>query len=200
MSWETDTQYTAARIREVEPIDNGWALYFDNGGFVSCPSDTCQQAPAVGEMARLYGKGFGYAVRGVVVERRVYRYLTEAEQHQQELKAEKEAAVKAAAELDVGRADRDARRAALPSMFRRRLDEFEKSIPDWRLNSEKSVLAMFEDAARIVRHCLDAEGCRRFLTLSPEEQRAVVPGLRAGQTGNTWATVCTLVTDYLRMI
>ena len=40
----------------------------------------------------------------------------------------KEAAVKAAVELDVERADRDARRAALPSMFRRRLDAFEKSM------------------------------------------------------------------------
>ncbi len=199
MKWEADTQYTAARIRDVEPMDNGWGLYFDGGLVIHCTSDTCQQAPTVGETARLYGKGFGYAVRGIIVERRVYQYLTEGEQHQQEQQAAKEAERKAAVKLDVERADRDARRAALPEMFRRRLNEFEKSIPDWRLYSESGELSVCEDAARIVRHCPDTEGLRRFLSLSPEEQRAAVPGLRAGQTGNTWHRVCQLVTDYLLM-
>jgi hypothetical protein len=84
-------------------------------------------------------------------------------------------------------------------MFQRRMNEFEKRIPDWRQNFESSELFVCEDAARIVRHFPDTEGFRRFLSLSPEEQCAAVPGLSAGHSGNSWYTVCRLVTEYLRM-
>lgn len=67
MNWDTDRQYEEHRITEVVPGELGWSLYFESMGLF-CPGNECEQAPAAGETARLYGKGFGYPVRGIVRE------------------------------------------------------------------------------------------------------------------------------------
>jgi hypothetical protein len=199
MKWETDTQYTEARIREVEPVDNGWGLYFDSGLVLGCTNGICQQAPTVGETARLYGKGFGQAVRGIIVEGRVYRYLSEAEE---QARAEKEVAqlyAERSRKLEAERSERDARRAALPDVLQRRLDASERNDPDWRRDSESTELRAGEDAVRIAKRFPTIEDPKRFSNLSPQEQRAAVPDLTAGQTGNTFDMACQLAVDYVRM-
>ena len=57
-TWDTDRQYEEHRITKVEDGEIGWSLYFDGMGIL-CPGDLCEQAPAIGETARLYGKGYG---------------------------------------------------------------------------------------------------------------------------------------------
>lgn len=48
---------------------DGWSFFV--------PTDLCQTIPTVGEKILLYGKGFGYGVRGIVIGGRTYKYLTE---------------------------------------------------------------------------------------------------------------------------
>jgi hypothetical protein len=198
-NWDTDTQYTEHRIAKVEPGDEGWSLYFEGSTGMYCPSDTCQQAPAAGETARLYGRGLGYEVRGLIIEGRVYFYRTEEQQedhHAAWVEGQKKAR---ADQLAAERADRDARRAALPEAFQARLNEYERRNPNWRRDYESYELSVCEDAARIARHFgADLEGLRRFGSLSWDEQNALVPGLFDGHSGNSWGAALELAGRFAR--
>lgn len=87
MNIDNDQQYTTERIKSAEPGDNdgpGWTLSFEGGHCLWCTGAECPVEPQPGEQARLYGKGFGYPVRGIAINGRTYRYLTEeqeAERH-----------------------------------------------------------------------------------------------------------------------
>ncbi len=71
-----DKQFQAYRLDTVKQSDNGWELGFDGGTFIWCTAEECAQDPQPGEEVRLYGKGFGYPVRGIVIGGRRYRYDT----------------------------------------------------------------------------------------------------------------------------
>lgn len=75
-----DKQFETHTVDKVEVYQEGWVLTFDDSFSLFCTSDECKTAPEVGEIARLYGRGLGYPVRGIVVGERRYRYKTEAEE------------------------------------------------------------------------------------------------------------------------
>lgn len=80
MNWGTDTQFETYTIKTaVENTHGGWTLSFDEGSCLWCTGEECKVPPQPGETARLYGKGFGYQVRGIVIGGRVYRYQDEAQ-------------------------------------------------------------------------------------------------------------------------
>ena len=111
-SFDTDSQYTTERVKTAEPSDcsgPGWTLTFENGWSLWCTAAQCAVAPQPGEEARLYGKGLGYPVRGIVIGGRVYHYITEeqeADRHAkqcEQMSIEREAAaVKHAEEIARG--------------------------------------------------------------------------------------------------
>lgn len=78
MSWQHDPQYEMHELTTVEPSADGWSVGFDSMGLF-VPNAECKTAPSVGELIRVYGRGFGYTVRGIVIEGRVYRYESEAD-------------------------------------------------------------------------------------------------------------------------
>lgn len=61
----SDTQYEEHEISKVEPSKDGWFISFGCMG-IFCP--TYAGEPKVGSIARLYGKGFGYATRGMFID------------------------------------------------------------------------------------------------------------------------------------
>jgi len=77
--WERDQQFETYKVKGARPCDRGWELSLEDGGCILCTNERCQREPQQGETARFYGKGFGYRVRGIVIEGRVYRYQTPAE-------------------------------------------------------------------------------------------------------------------------
>lgn len=82
-NWERDDrEYQEHKIEGVEPAQEGWTLRLMDGLCLFCTNEQCKVEPKAGETARLYGRGFGYTVRGIIIESRVYRYLT-AEQEEQ---------------------------------------------------------------------------------------------------------------------
>lgn len=73
-----DTEFETHILTRVEPSSDGWSLSFDSMGlFVA--NEHCKVTPQVGEEVLLYGPGFGYTVRGIVIAGRVYCYETPAE-------------------------------------------------------------------------------------------------------------------------
>jgi hypothetical protein len=193
VSWDTDSQYIEHRLTAVTPGEQGWTLGLD-GSSLFCPSDQCSAAPTVGETARLYGKGFGYVVRGIIIEGRVYKYLTEeqeAERHAQWVAGEES---KRAEQAERDRSDRDARRAALPEALRERCARFESRNPNWRRDFESYELFVCEEAAKLAAHFgADIEALRAFADKPPSEQAATIPSLKLGDhSGNTWGAAVNL--------
>lgn len=83
MNIDTDADYIVERVKRAEPAtdgESGWTLYFECGTCIWCADAECKVEPRPGEEARLYGKGFGYAVRGIAISGRTYRYLTEEQE------------------------------------------------------------------------------------------------------------------------
>jgi hypothetical protein len=196
-NWDTDTQFEEHRLTRVENGVTGWSLYFDGMGLF-CPNDLCQQVPVAGETARLYGKGFGYPVRGIIIDGRVYKYLTEEgekEEHANQVAAQKR---KRAEQLETERVARDARRAALPEAFRERLDTFEKRNPSWRAEYEPYELMVCEDAARLAAHFgKDTVALKAFNDVSWEGQKALIPTIGDGHSGNSWSCAISLALRFM---
>lgn len=186
MSWDTDAQYTEEKLTEVTASDDGWSLHFDGMG-IFCPKDQCAQEPVVGEVARLYGRGFGYTVRGIIIEGRVYKYLTEAQEQQRHVDWVDAQKRERAETLERERSSRNARRAALPEALRERLDTFENRNPDWRREFEPYELMVCEDAARLAAHFgNDTAALDVFKDKPWAEQKALIPAIGDGHSGNSW--------------
>ncbi len=77
---EHDAQYQETIIEEVRVEPDRYLLKYDGFIVLSCPKVDGLPAPKVGETLRTYGRGMGYIVRGIVVNGRVYRYRTAAEE------------------------------------------------------------------------------------------------------------------------
>ena len=76
-----DDQFQDHTITEVEPMDSGWSITFDDGFSFFVKSDSPVK-PKTGMKARLYGKGIGYAVRGLFLDGIEVYYRTEVEEEE----------------------------------------------------------------------------------------------------------------------
>lgn len=203
INWDTDPEYQEWKLTKVEPGEKGWSLYADGCG-IFCPGDLCSQAPAVGETARLYGKGFGYRVRGIVIEGRVYYYLPEAEDQKAQLDERLAAQRERMRELERDRPERDRRRAALPEVFRERLAEYERRNPMWRAEFEPYELSVCEDAVAVAKHCGEPSSpealraLEAFRALEWQAQKAAIPTLFDGHSGNSWGCALHLAARYIQ--
>ena len=77
-----DTQYEEYSIEAVKDLTDSYELAL-GGWSLWCPKRDGLPDPSVGEKCRLYGRGIGSPVRGIVIEGRVYRYQTELEQERE---------------------------------------------------------------------------------------------------------------------
>lgn len=193
---DRDTQYFAERVKGAEPDENGkgWTLSLEEGGCIWLTSEHCQVQPQPGETARLYGKGFGYDVRGIAIGGRVYRYKSEEVAQADHVEWVTQQERERQAQLEASLPERDARRAKLPEIFQARVLGFIEARPHWRRDHEGYELFVCEEAAAISAHFAgNPEGLAAFRGLPYEEQKATVPGLRYDQhSGNTFGAACAL--------
>ncbi|OLV20146.1 hypothetical protein [Deinococcus marmoris] len=174
-----DTQFEDAIIASVGEegrtvtMDTGWSLGISAGPFI----------PQPGQSIRLYGKGTGYPVRGIVIDGQVFLYQTEA-QHMAEWQRDiDERREKDRDEYLEGRAAQEAAIALLPTPFQARLARFLKNAPDTAWAHQGYELATCQAAVAIA----DAvgEGVQAFRELTYEEQIKRVPLLdELGLSGN----------------
>lgn len=77
--WQDDPQFEESCIKSVEGSrDEGWFVGRDDGWSCFVPKDSPIE-PKVGSAIRLYGRGIGYAFRGMLIDGQVVFYRTEAE-------------------------------------------------------------------------------------------------------------------------
>lgn len=203
MSWMGDTEYSEDKITSVRQVEGGWGIEVASGWSIMVSDDVCSQEPKPGESIRSYGKGIGYAVRGIVISERVYRYDTEAEaelRHEREKRQQEEERQQ---KLETERPERDARIAALPMAFRRRIERFQRTLPHWRRDYETYELFVCEEATKIakavysmsleekaLRVMESSENIIQTFHDSPEMQKAA--GISEDHSSNTFHQACTL--------
>lgn len=70
-----DTEFEETTIESVETfVDYGWNVRRADGWSIWVTNEHETRSPMAGETMRLYGRGIGYPVRGIVIGSRVYRY------------------------------------------------------------------------------------------------------------------------------
>jgi hypothetical protein len=193
MNIDTDKQFQTMTIESVEERPDGWDVkWADHWGMLYVTNETCKRAPVPGEVARCYGKGGGYVVRGIVINGRVYRYKTEAaleQEHQDYLAAEQRRKLEA---LERERPQRDRDIAILPEPLRKRIERFQQTLGGWRAEFEPYELFACQEAFLIAEALKTGDAIRAFRGLPHEEQRAQVPGLSQDHSGNTFGVACRL--------
>lgn len=73
-----DDAFELTTIAEVKPATNGWSITRDDGWSFFVPPESPIE-PKPGMVARFYGKGMGYTVRGLFIDGVKVFYRTEAE-------------------------------------------------------------------------------------------------------------------------
>lgn len=195
-----DPQRRTNRIESVQGGDGGWSVTFDDGFsfWIRAKHGT---TPMVGDAVTLWGRGIGYPVRGLAINGRVL-YFETAEEYDRRAAAEiaeRNRATKAQA--DAERAERDARVAALPAPFRRRIMRFRSHNPDFYWQYEPYEMSACEDAVRIAATVPAGADPARWLgdfnAKSWKEQKRIVPELYDGHSGNSFAMAVRLAHYYL---
>lgn len=156
--------------------------------------------PKAGDTVRLFGRGFGYTVRGIgLVENdlvtQLYRYRTEAQaaaDHEAwvaDEKAKKVAAWAANTETNL------AKLKAMPAPFRERIERF-MARPEWGPEFGPYELFVCGEAVKIAEALKTRAAIEAYRKLPYGEQAAALP-LDEGHSGNTFGSACLLAAVYL---
>lgn len=192
-----DREFEEHIIEKVEG-DNvrGWTITYDGCVCFGVPA-TSPIEPRPGMVAKFYGRGFGYTVRGLVLDKVVVFYRTEEEEEERlrDEAARLEQKRRDAFERD--RADLDARFEKLPEIFRRRIERFRNNNPDFRWKFERYELFCCEQAVVIATALKTASRIRDFHRLDWAQQKLLVPGLDEGHSGNTFGCAVRLATLFV---
>lgn len=201
---EGDTQFEDERIAEVRSVEDGYDIRLADGmGFyVLRQYDDAQPhgvVPHRGDTARMYGRGLGYPVRGMYIGGRRVFYRT-ASEHAQDLRKQQDAreSEKRREFEGKGRAELDAKYDALPEVFRRRLDKFRATKPDFRWQFEDYEMGCCVDAVKLAGVLKTTEAVRAYAALPYEEQKKQVPDLAYDMhSGNSFGFAIRLAMLYL---
>ncbi len=142
----TDIQEPPGRTTLVASVDPGGFTDADGWSLGSNGVDLVSLGVQPGDLVEQWGRGIGHTVRGCALGGRVLWYRTEAEEqarHEQWV-ADKDAADRQ--RFEDHRAELDAKYAALPDVFQRRLDRFRAGNPDFRWQFEGYEMAACEAA------------------------------------------------------
>jgi hypothetical protein len=194
---ETDKQFEVEVIAKVSPANNGHELTFETGFSFFMPAAGFK--PEVGQTAKLYGRGTGYRVRGLVVNDREVFYLTEQQQEEQHREEQAERDEKKRTDYDSQAGEYERRVNALPSPFKTRIVDFRNWKPlTWKYDFEPYELFCCEQAVEIADALKTPGEVTRFHALEFEKQRKLVTNLSDDHSGNTFGTACFLAQLYLK--
>ena len=187
-----DTEFKETVVKSVDEGEASYSIGLGSGGCIGLSKEHGVE-PRVGDSIRLYGRGFGYTVRGIVINGRVAYYRTADEERERHAREVAESQRKKREQFEAEIAKHDAAYDALPPIFRRRVDRFRASGPDWRWEYEPYEVFCCQEAVKIANafrgheHSDSAgEALDAFAKAGYEEQRKTVPDLSDQHSGNTF--------------
>lgn len=209
---ENDSEFYENVLEKVEDEDDNWAITV-RGATTWIPKIEGFE-PKAGMNIRIYGRGFGYPVRGVFIDGHQFKYMTiqqADEAHQKwvdNLHKERQEA------YEKDKVAIETRFKALPEFFRSRLQGFRDADPKFIWDEEPYEMFCCEQAVVIADalkksgpeiQSISKEGWGKyyqetitaFMRASSAEQRKLVPGLSDEHSGNTFGGACQLAYRYL---
>jgi hypothetical protein len=191
-----DLEYVEHTIESVTESGNYYELRFDHAMCIGCPRVE-GIVPKPGDTLRLWGRGFGFTVRGIAINGQIVRYETDAEERDRHARELVESEMGQLAEAENRKAADDARVAALPEVFQRRIQRFRDGNPDFWWKHQSYELFCCEQAVTIAGAMNSPADLQAFTKLEWEQQKRIVPGLDDGHSGNTFGMACRLAHWYL---
>jgi hypothetical protein len=189
--WDGDTDFTERTVTGVEADGEYWTIYCD--GWCFGVRKDAGVEPHVGDIARFYPGGIGYAVRGLLLNGREVFYRTPEEQDEKHRRENEHARAERKRQFEeTGRAQLDAAYAELPLEFKQRIDGFRARNPDFRWQHEPYEMFACTEAVKIAAAVMTTDQLAGFRQLSHEEQKTLVPDLGEGHSGNTLGVACRL--------
>lgn len=194
-----DTEYRDLEITSLNEDDHSFTT--EDGWSFWCPPKGERNPdgikPVVGHVARFYGRGVGYPVRGLMLEGQWVFYETadafaaRAEREHWERQEQKTQTFRA--EI----AARNAVVAALPLPFRVRVERFQRlKGEDWRVNHEPYEVFTCQEAVKIADGFDEPEQIAAFWDANYKTQREYLPALSDNHSGNTLEQAVQLALAY----
>jgi len=169
--------------------------------------------PNVGDAIRIYGR-FGRPIRGIEINGRTVFYRTPAEQEAHQAREVERMKQERRDRFEAERDSLDAQYAALPEVFRERVDRFRANNPDFRWEFESYELFCCTEAVKLAQHLKTPEEAQRYSALASHETyeadkarwdrewkelRGIdrAAGLADGHSGNTHGAAVALACWYL---
>ena len=196
----TDTEYTTETIEKSQGMESYLNVQFKGGTGLGVSLKESQVPLEKGDVVRLYGRGFGQPVRGVALEEngvptRVYYYMNREDYEQERVAKAARALADRAAEYKAKEPEYRARIAALPEVFQDRFARFEKHCgEEWMVENLTYELFTCEQAVLIAGAGIGDFAV--FRGLPWDEQKAAVPGLDDGHSGNTFGASLNMAAMY----
>jgi hypothetical protein len=192
-----DKQFEAHTIASATAHNDGWDVRFDGGTCLWVPNDRCQQAPIPGDTMRLYGRRFGYAVRGITIGENVYRYQTEAEADAERIASVEASKAKKVRDFEANLPTFEASVQALDAPFRVRMRRFLRR-DGWGAEFGGYELFVCQEAQKIIARLRTVEEVKAFHAANCDAQKELVPELDAdNHSGNTFGAATMLAHVYL---
>ena len=188
-------------ITKVHEHDEAYDISANSSGF-RIPKPV-GKAPEVGQTATLYLIQ-GSRIQGIDLDGEPVFYKTKAE-----LESERQAAIKKMDEQKAIRkveffkayndpnSDFNQRLNRLPKVFQQRFKKFFRLGEEFWTVAEYE-LAACETALKIAYACKSWQGIRRFHEMSWDEQKALIPNMDDGLSGNQFGWACVVAKVYLR--
>lgn len=211
---DCDLEFEDVSVAAVEDGGTGWSIQRSDG-WSFWVERSWGVEPKVGDVARFYGRGIGYPVRGLDIAGRQCFYRTEAEEREKRRLECEERARERRYDFERDRHKLDADYSALPRIFQQRIDKFRRNNPDFRWQFESYELFCCKQAV-VIAAALDqfradsptdrnSEAYRAtvhaafvaFRELPWAEQKRRVPGLDDDHSGNTFGAACKLAYWFL---
>jgi hypothetical protein len=170
--------------------------------------------PKVGDALSQCGS-FGRPIRGVIINGALVYYRTEAQEAEKHRAwVEEQKAERLRKFEETGRAEMDAKYAALPPIFQARIDKFRHNNPDFRVEYEEYEMFCCEEAVKLAEHLRTPEAMAHYVSLARsetfgadrarwdrewEEQKAIdkAAGIASGHSGNTHGMMVHLAHLYI---
>jgi hypothetical protein len=193
---KADKQFQDSTITEVRSRKDGYEITMETGWTLGAPLGPIM--PEVGQAIRLYGRGTGYAIRGIVIAGQVFRYQTETEAREEHARTVAQQKLDSWEAYKAGTAEREAAIALLPDVFQRRLRRFMENAPETAWDHQGYELATCQAALAIAAACDIRMGVHEFAALTCEQQIEEAPELDTlGLSGNQFGMACRLAHWYL---
>ena len=188
-----DSEFEEYVLEKVSEEGDYYTLSFDGGLGIGL-AKSFGVIPVAGQTVRMYGRGFGYPVRGMAVNGVIAYHRTRAEDEAKHRADVEESNAKKRAKFEADREDHDRRIAALPPVFASRFARFLKHNPDFRWEFEGYELFCCEEALRLAVHARAAGGAafpvewvRAFAAAPVGAQQQMAPDMKLGEhSGNTF--------------